>query len=558
MLAARLDQLPGPERAALERGAVEGQVFHRSAVQALAPEDPQVASRLLGLVRKELVRPEQAQLPDDDAFRFRHILIRDAAYDALPKATRAELHERFAAWLEQRGAALVELDEILGYHLARACGYLHELGLDAERARELAERASERLAAGGRAALARDDARGAARLLARSVELLDGCNPRRAPVLVDLAEARFEADDLRESRDAAEEALEAAREVGDEHLQARARVPWLWTSLQIDATASSEEALAETETLLSVLTRAGDGDGLAKTWALRALLLFYLGRSAEALDAGERAAEEARRAGNLRIEAQALQGGVAARTHGATPAAEAIVFTDHALKRAADPTTRSFVCQKRARLEAMRGDFEAARAFYGECKELALEYGLRVRRGVQTQDGAAIELAAGDPVAAEQELREGYEVLAEIGETGFRSTVAAYLADALFAQGRLDEAARAADDAIELAQADDFDPICRARAAKARIVAARGDFETAKALARSAVALEEQTDYIQRHADTLVALARVCEAAGDPAEAAEAARESLALYARKGDVVGAARVRTLLEDLDVSAAEGIT
>src|SRR4029453_2292521 len=98
LLSARLDQLPASERAALERGAVEGQVFHRSAVQALAPEDPEIAGRLLGLVRKELVRPEQAQLPGDDAFRFRHILIRDAAYDALPKKTRADLHERFARW----------------------------------------------------------------------------------------------------------------------------------------------------------------------------------------------------------------------------------------------------------------------------------------------------------------------------------------------------------------------------------------------------------------------------------------------------------------------------
>jgi class 3 adenylate cyclase len=96
LLAARLDQLPASERAALERGSVEGQVFHGSAVAALAPDDPDVPSRLLGLVRKELVRPTVGTLPGDDAFRFRHLLIRDAAYDSLPKAARAELHESFA------------------------------------------------------------------------------------------------------------------------------------------------------------------------------------------------------------------------------------------------------------------------------------------------------------------------------------------------------------------------------------------------------------------------------------------------------------------------------
>ena len=82
LLAARLDQLPRPERATLERGAVEGQVFHRGAVEALAPEDADVGAHLLGLVRKELVRPSQAMLAGDDAFRFRHLLIRDAAYEA--------------------------------------------------------------------------------------------------------------------------------------------------------------------------------------------------------------------------------------------------------------------------------------------------------------------------------------------------------------------------------------------------------------------------------------------------------------------------------------------
>ena len=125
----------------LERGAVEGELFHRGGVQALAPDDEQVTPRLAALVRRELIRPERAQLPGEDGFRFRHILIRDAAYDALPKATRAELHERFAGWLEQRGADLVELDEILGYHLEQAARYKHELGQPDPGARRARRRA---------------------------------------------------------------------------------------------------------------------------------------------------------------------------------------------------------------------------------------------------------------------------------------------------------------------------------------------------------------------------------------------------------------------------------
>src|SRR5207247_5405639 len=149
----------------LERGAVEGEIFHRGAVQALAPDETQVTPRLAALVRKELIRPDRPQLAGEDGFRFRHLLIRDAAYDALPKATRAELHERFAAWLEEHGSPLVELDEILGYHLEQACRYSAELGLPADD--ELRAAARRRLAAARRRPRLRRAARAAAGLPGR-------------------------------------------------------------------------------------------------------------------------------------------------------------------------------------------------------------------------------------------------------------------------------------------------------------------------------------------------------------------------------------------------------
>jgi predicted ATPase len=89
LMAARLDQLEGDERNVLQCGSVEGRVFHRGAVQELSPDEARLPVRLSALVRKELIRPDKAQLPGEDAFRFRHLLIRDAAYDALPKTTRA-------------------------------------------------------------------------------------------------------------------------------------------------------------------------------------------------------------------------------------------------------------------------------------------------------------------------------------------------------------------------------------------------------------------------------------------------------------------------------------
>ena len=107
LLAARLDRLDAEERAVIERGSVEGKVFHSGAVATLSPETarPNVRSRLLALARKELIRPDRPEFAGEDAFRFRHLLIRDAAYQAMPKEQRAELHERFADWLAEAAQA---------------------------------------------------------------------------------------------------------------------------------------------------------------------------------------------------------------------------------------------------------------------------------------------------------------------------------------------------------------------------------------------------------------------------------------------------------------------
>ena len=159
LLAARLDQLEPAERSVLERGAIEGEIFHRGAVQALAPDETQVTPRLAALVRKELIRPDRPQLAGEDGFRFRHILIRDAAYDALPKAARADLHARFASWLQEHGSELVELDEILGYHLGQAL----QLPGRARAARRRRAGRRREAAADGRLAIARPAARTTAR-----------------------------------------------------------------------------------------------------------------------------------------------------------------------------------------------------------------------------------------------------------------------------------------------------------------------------------------------------------------------------------------------------------
>ena len=97
VLSARIERLGEAERVVLECGAVEGEVFHEAAASALAHEsNVDVEAALNELVRKELIRPDRGQIGDGDAYRFSHLLIREAAYDALPKARRANLHDEMA------------------------------------------------------------------------------------------------------------------------------------------------------------------------------------------------------------------------------------------------------------------------------------------------------------------------------------------------------------------------------------------------------------------------------------------------------------------------------
>ena len=175
LLAARLEGLPAEERAILTTASVEGVVFHRSAVGELARPalDPALEDGLRALVRRDLIRPDVADFPGEEAYRFRHVLIRDAAYRSLPKHTRADLHERYAAWLERKaGDRLREFEEIVGYHLEQAFRYRVALGSRDSRAASLATRASKRLEAAGRRALARSDLPAGIGLLERVSRLL--------------------------------------------------------------------------------------------------------------------------------------------------------------------------------------------------------------------------------------------------------------------------------------------------------------------------------------------------------------------------------------------------
>jgi len=532
LLHARLDQLEQPERQVLECGAVEGEVFHRGAVQALSIGG-QVTPRLAALVRRELIRPDRTQLPADDAFRFRHLLIRDAAYEALPKATRADLHERFAVWLEKKGTELVELDEILGYHLEQAVRYRQELGRPDP---DLAERASERLAAAGRRALWRGDERAAAPLLERALELTRPLRPD-VHLELDLAETRAS------NRDAVaivEAALARAREAGDEAGEVLARVVLAHRRLEVhEATVDELEALAVEA--VPVLEDVADHQGLVYVWnALGYGVANYRWRYEEQARAAQETLRHARLAGQSRAGLFALD---MALVYGPRPADEALRTLDAAIPESPAPGP----LLHRAWLLAMLGSFD-------EAWRIAREADTRLRELTGRREGGAAHLAEIATLAGDHELEASYlrrqcKGLEEQGHRNFLSTYAPRLGRALCALGRHDEAEPLARLGREIGDEDDVATQAWWRQAQALVGAARGEHAEAEALMHEAVAIVERTDALNFQGYALTDLAEVLRAAGHLREAASALEQALERYERKQNLAMVAQVRPKLAAL---------
>ena len=507
LLAARLDQLDPAERSVLERGSVEGRIFHRGAVAALTDEDAQIDRWLLGLVRKELVRPDRPQLPQEDAYRFRHLLIRDAAYDALPKAVRADLHQRFAAWLETNGQQLVELDEILGYHLEQAGRYLAELGRPDP---ATAEQAAGKLAAAGMRARWRGDRDAARSLLGRALDLT-----AEPDVHLEVAHAmsgRNPSEGVRLLGEIAERA--DAR--GDAAGAALARTLAAYNASWAGEPGTSDEQERLADAAIPLLEAREDDVGLAELWFSLANGVYNdRCHYAEMVRAAERAHEHETRAGiphrSDRILAMAL-------VFGPCPIGDALRRLEAI---GPDPDREP----QRAVLLAMDDRIAEARALANAVDRHARELGSTIDAWI-----AEVESVAGNHEAAATLFGSFRDFLAETGQNAGVATYAGLQARELCVLGRYTDAERLAAQA----QARDLEenvPFWRQAAALAH--AHRGDHVEAERLAREALAHTQRTDSPKFQGDALSDLAEVLAAAGRHAEAATALQQALDLYERK-------------------------
>jgi class 3 adenylate cyclase/DNA-binding SARP family transcriptional activator len=526
VLAERIDRLPPEARTVLECAAVVGRGFAVEQVLELCPGAlrDQAHPRLLGLVRQRLLRPD-FELPD--GFRFQHALIRDAAYEAIPKATRAGLHER--------SAALVEGDALAGFHLEQAVRYREQLAAPPEATSALAARAGRLLASAARDAAGAGDVPGAVGLLTRAIALVPADDPERPSLLTELGAAQLKAGGFAEAAETLDAAVATAS--GPVRLRARLEREFLRTFTEPDRPPQVDELLPELE-------RAGDELGVAKALWLASdahVAACRWGARAEAL---ERALEHARRAPDARDEPTMLTALLAqALAYGPAPVADVIARCEELLAGAGgDRPLRAALQSTLALARAMHGDIEEARALYADAVATYEELGLRLRRLSRALVGAQVESLAGDLDAAERELRLAYDALQASGERGLSAAVAAFLADLVCARGRDDEAEALAA-SIEAAD-HDVVPQVLLRSVRARVLARAGARAEAESLAREAEALAAATDFADLRAGVLLTLAEVAD---DPRPHLEAAR---AVYAAKGNVAAAAAVSLRLGGRD--------
>jgi class 3 adenylate cyclase len=544
LLAARLDRLEDAERAVLERAAVAGQMFEQRAVVELSPpaERGTVPARLQALVRRELLRPSPSRLAGDQGFQFRHLLVRDAAYDAIPKQTRAELHELFAVWVERMaGPRLRELEEIVGYHLEQAWRYRAELGIVDQRNRRLATAAARRLGAAGRRALGRGDLPAASKLLERALSLLPAGDPGGQELLVELADVLVATGELPRAEQILGQVAAAARDHGDERLAAHASVGRLRMEVGVASDLDAAAIQHQTGQAIAIFAEFEDQRGLAKAWGLLAALGFLRCRITEAEAAAGQAITHARLARDDPAESWAR--GVLAQGAfwGPVPATDGIRRCQELLAQAAGNRRSELTAlQSLAGLQAMAAQPEEALATVEQTLALAGDMGENRVASLAREFAASALAMAGELAAAERQLRQGIRVLERQGESGMRSNMTVDLAHVLHRLGRPEEALRVALAGRAIAAHDDLFTQVRWRGAAARSLALQGRVAEAERLAAEAVELAEPTDMLTMRGDALLDQAAVAAAAGRPEDAARAALAALDLYRAKGNRAGAA------------------
>jgi hypothetical protein len=548
VLTARIEGLdPGEQRVA-ELASVAGKAFRRDAVLEIGRDvtGGDLRDPLTSLERKHLIVAVATSGAGDEDAEFRHQLIRDAAYVRLPKAERADLHERLADWLEARLRAGLENDEVIGYHLERSYLLLRELDPEEPSLPGLAARAAHLLARAGERAFARSDVSAASNLLGRAVDLLPRGDPLRIRLLPDLGAALGATGDLHGADARLTLAVEEARGSGSRATEAHADAEHFLLRLSVESDIGGTQATEEGRRLLTLLDGSGEDRTLAKAWNLIGVGAMYATRFRELEEAMRRMLEHAERAGDLQQRSTAVEWLAIAIARGPTRVSAGIEELERWRTVVAEGSEADAgLLVTIGVLRGMGGEREEARRSIARGRGMLHELGSEVMCAAFAMELSDAERYGGDATPAIPELRRACDVLDRFGERNFYSTAALYLARSLAeaGEGEAEDWVRRGEDA---AVADDIPSQVALRASRAEIAARRGDTASAQRLAREAVALTEPSDDPVSLGVELVGLARILERTGDAVESRALAARALGLFELKGAIILAEDARALL------------
>jgi tetratricopeptide (TPR) repeat protein len=529
LLAARLDRLDDRDRAVAQAAAVCGTSFTTEDVAGLVDADP--SASLLTLVRRELVRPGEADDLAAEGWSFRHALIREVAYGSLTKRRRAELHERLARRAIDRGRGDVDL--VAGFHLERAVHARGEAGERGAGVDRLAAEAAAHLFRAGVGAFEHWNMAATVSLLERANALLPRDAPERVEVLLRLAPALMYRGDLATAQELLAEARAVAVELGD------ARLTALATLLRADPGVSPQEVLREVDAAVPVLEETGEYEGLAVAEVLR----FYAFDRAGLPSPEARlqlALEYARRANARHLEDHVLNAILLTFHRGTLPVDEAIARAGEIRDASASTYVRSSALGALALLRAMKGEFVEARTLVEEDRRLLEELGLRPAAAAHSIAVSEVESIAGDDAAAERILRAGFDAVVAFGDDHAATNVAWRLALALVRQERYDEA----EPFVEIARRADHGALWVEvwwRIVLARIEAQRGEGVRARELLDQALEQMASVEGSGFHADALLEAAAVVGVMGDEEAAATLVADAARIAEQLGYVVACRR-----------------
>ena len=549
LVAARLDRLGANEQAVTQRASVIGKTFWWGAVSQLTPESQRarVGHHLQTLSRKELVVPDVSTFAGEDAFRFAHIMIRDAAYQGMSKETRGELHEQFAQWLLDRvGDREREYEEILGYHFEQAYKLRDELGKSDEKTEQLAKEAVDRLSGAGRRAFGRSDMPAASNLLGRAARLLPIRDERRADLTLLWIDALVELGELTQAQELVEQMQKVGKATKQQRIEARADLDMALIRSYTDVEGWRDHARSEVERLIPIFEAHDDHTGLARAHFLVAQAFWDEYKMGDA----EKSLQEAlthSRAGEEKShdEAKILSALTAILFWGPTSAEKAVEVAEGIIEESGGNRFVQATSQLRTGgLKAMVGDFDEARELIATARAQFEELGQSFPLARSSHEAGMVELFAGDPAAAEKELRAGMAALEAMGEKAFLSSSAAMLARALNDQERYADALDASK-ASEESAGDD--PSMKAEWGPARAVAMvhEGDPEGAEKMARDALEMAAEPEDVLIRGYALQCLAEVLIEAGKKDDAKPFLDEALTLYEGKGVVPLVEQVKKL-------------